>query len=167
MTADYSSEMCTMRQLSTLFKMQSVHIVDYEGHLPILHASLLIWAGNWKSQRRTKKQKKRQIQETVSSFVFRVQSTHRYITAAYEPDKYCILKNRQTTNLGTKQSLFSSQERSVMLTGKKKIVNLGGKEFFTSKFKTDFPALVLFPMVSPQGVISGGSGNVFTTILLP
>lgn len=89
MTAEYCSEKCTMRQLSTLFKMQSVDIVVYEGHLPILHASLLIWAGNWKRQRRTRKQKKRQIQETVYPFHFRVQTTYWY-------------KNRQTTNLGAK-----------------------------------------------------------------
>lgn len=75
MTADYGSEKCTMRQLSTLFKMQSVHIVDYEeGHLPILHASLLIWAGNWKSQRRTRKQKKYTNSRNSSSFHF--QSTN-------------------------------------------------------------------------------------------
>ncbi len=75
MTADYGSEKCTMRQLSTLFKMQSVHIVDYEeGHLLILHASLLIWAGNWKSLRRTRKQKKDTNSRNSSSFHF--QSTN-------------------------------------------------------------------------------------------
>lgn len=103
--------------------------------------------------------KKTQVQETVPSFIFRVQTAHRYITDACEPGEYCIpLKNRQTAVLGTRQSLYNSQERSVMFTGKKKIMNLDGKEFFTSKFKMqrgplDFPALVLFPMVSPQGVI--------------
>ncbi len=69
MTADYGSEKCTMRQLSTLFKMQSVHIVDYEeGHLPILHASLLIWAGNWKKPKEIKESEK--IHKFKKQFLF-------------------------------------------------------------------------------------------------
>ncbi len=121
MTADYGSEKCTMRQLSTLFKMQSVHIVDYEeGHLLILHASLLIWAGNWKSQRRTRKQKKDKFKKQfLFSFSEYKPHTHILQTASF----VFFWKKRQTTDLGTNQSLYNSQERSVMLTGKKKIMN--------------------------------------------
>ncbi len=126
MTADYGSEKCTMRQLSTLFKMQSVHIVDYEeGHLLILHASLLIWAGNWKSQRRTRKQKKDTNSRNSSSFHF--QSTNHTPIYYRRRVLYSSEKNRQTTDLGTNQSLYNSQESSVMLTGKKKIMNFDGE----------------------------------------
>lgn len=37
-----------------------------------------------------KEKKKTQVQETVPSFIFRVQTAHRYITDACEPGEYCI-----------------------------------------------------------------------------
>ncbi len=65
-------------------------------------------------------------------------------------------KKRQTTDLGTNQSLYNSQESSVMLTGKKKIMNFDG-EYISPWLEVGcwiFPALVSFPLVSPQGVIA-------------
>lgn len=110
MTVDYCSEKCTMRQLSTLFKMHSIDMVDYEGHLPILHASLLIWAGNWKRQRRTKKQKKRdKFKKHFIPFILRVQTTYWYDTAVYEPDEYGI-------PLKTSRPLTLEQNKDVQFT---------------------------------------------------
>lgn len=122
LTVDYCSEKCAMRQLSTLFKMHSIDMVDYEGHLPILHASLLIWAGNWKRQRRTRKQKKKRNSRNISSLSF----------SEYKPHIDIIQQSMNQTSTvfllkpadhwpWNRTKMYNSQERSVMPTGQKKI----------------------------------------------
>lgn len=161
MTADYGSEKCTMRQLSTLFKMQSVHIVDYgEGHLPILHTSLLIWAGNWKSQRRTRKQKKDTNSRNSSSFHF--QSTN-HAPMYYRCRVLYSSKKPADHRPWNKTKLVQFTREICDAYRKEKDNELWGWRIFSPAnswlevgcwiFPAHFFPQVSFPTVSPQGVI--------------
>ncbi len=168
MTADYGSVKCTMRQLSTLFKMQSVHIVDYEeGHLPILHASLLIWAGNWKSQRRTRKQKKYTNSRNSSSFHF--QSTNH--TPMYYRRRVLYSSKKPADHRPWKKTKLVQFTREICDAYRKEKDNdLDGEEFFTSKFMTQCGGAGFFQLwfhslwSHLKESLSGCSGNVFTPI---
>lgn len=87
MTAEYCSEQCTIRQLSTLFKMQTLSITKDTYQFCTLACSFEREIEKGKGEQGSRKKDK--FKKQFIPFIFRVQTTFWY-------------KNGQTTNLGTK-----------------------------------------------------------------